>query len=73
MAITRESSIEEIFASFPEHSLEIAEELRALGLGCIGCSQAAMETLEEGLQNHGLSEEQIEEVIEKLNKIVAEK
>lgn len=70
MTIKKTHSIEEIFTTFPEYSLEIAEELHSLGLGCVGCHAAAFETLEEGLRNHGMNEKQINEVVEKLNQII---
>ena len=37
------------------------------GLHCIGCHIAVVETLEEGSRAHGLSEEQINEMVAELN------
>lgn len=71
--ITKNLTISEIFASFPEQTPEIAEELRNAGLGCVGCISAGLETLEMGMQNHGFSDEQIDKVVERLNEIVSKK
>ncbi|MCW8965938.1 MAG: DUF1858 domain-containing protein [Candidatus Pacearchaeota archaeon] len=41
--------------------------LFAHGLHCIGCGFAAMETLEQGCLAHGMTKEQVKELVEKLN------
>jgi len=38
------------------------------GLHCIGCMAASMETLEQGALAHGMTEDQINEMVENLNK-----
>jgi hybrid cluster-associated redox disulfide protein len=43
------------------------------GMFCVGCGAAAMETLEEGAQVHGMSEKKIDKMIEYLNKIISDK
>lgn len=37
------------------------------GLHCVGCCGAAMETIEAGAKMHGLTDKQIDEMIEKIN------
>ena len=37
------------------------------GLGCIGCSMAHMETIEQGCKGHGFSDEDVDELVKKLN------
>ena len=44
------------------------EILMEAGLGCVGCSLATEETLEQGLMSHGMGKKEIEEVINELNK-----
>lgn len=44
-----------------------AEVLMQAGLGCIGCSLAHAETLEQGLMTHGFEKKEINKIIEKLN------
>ena len=62
--ITKQTNIMEAMDINPE----TAEVLMEAGLGCIGCSLAHAETLEQGLMAHGFESKQIDEVIEKLNK-----
>jgi hybrid cluster-associated redox disulfide protein len=40
------------------------------GLHCIGCMAASMETLEQGALVHGMTEDQINKMVEDLNKKV---
>ena len=49
------------------------EILFGYGLHCIGCHLSPMETLEEGAKAHGLSDSQIKEIVDKLNKLMKEK
>ncbi|MBT4376909.1 DUF1858 domain-containing protein [archaeon] len=62
--ITKETNIMEAMEINPK----AAEVLAKAGLGCLGCSFAHAETLEQGLMAHGFEEKEIDEVIEKLNK-----
>lgn len=39
------------------------------GLHCFGCMAASFETLEEGAKAHGMTEKEIEKMVEKLNQI----
>lgn len=68
--ITKTMKINEIFDKNPEKSPDLAKALSEIGLGCIGCAAASFESLEEGLIAHGFNDEQINEIIEKLNKII---
>lgn len=43
------------------------------GLHCVGCDGAAFETIEQGCQVHGMSEGEIEEMVEEINNVVKEK
>ncbi|MEA3248378.1 MAG: DUF1858 domain-containing protein [Nanoarchaeota archaeon] len=45
-----------------------ADILTEAGLGCLGCSMAAFETLEQGLAAHGFGEKEVEDILERLNK-----
>lgn len=44
------------------------EVLMDSGMGCIGCPMAMQETIEEGCKAHGMSNKDIDKLIEKLNK-----
>lgn len=62
--ITKNTNIMEALEINPK----TAEVLSKAGLGCLGCSMAHAETLEQGLVTHGFEEKEIKKIIEKLNK-----
>lgn len=66
MKINKDMSITEILQNFPETQ----SVFRDLNLGCLGCVAASFETLEAGLNAHGLN---VEEVLAKLNEAVENK
>jgi len=70
MQITKEMTLEEIFTVCPQQNDLISEELRKMGLRCLGCHMASFESIEQGLQNHGFSEEDIDNFIDKINNIM---
>ena len=61
--ITKEMKIKEILEKKPE----AAEILIQAGITCLGCPMAAMETLEQGLKAHGKTDEEIDDIIKKIN------
>ena len=67
--ITKDMLIMEVISRYPE----TAEIMLELGLHCVGCFLAQQETIEQGALAHGMSPEQIDEMIERLNKLVEEK
>lgn len=58
--ITKDMTIAEILKQKPES----AQILMGLGMGCLGCPSASMETLVNACEIHGL---ELNEVLEKLN------
>lgn len=46
---------------------EIAKVLGEAGLHCVGCHVSTMETIEQGCLGHGMSQEQIDELMEEIN------
>jgi iron-sulfur cluster assembly accessory protein len=70
--ISKEMTIEEIFARFPHKSQKLAQEMTNRGLHCVGCGAAVWETLEAGMLSHGFSPEDVEEMLVRLNEILAE-
>jgi len=61
--ITKNTKMSEILEAKPE-AVEILFEA---GMGCCGCPMAQQESLEEGCKAHGMSDKDIEEIVEKLN------
>jgi iron-sulfur cluster assembly protein len=70
--ITRDMTIEDIFAKFPAKSQKLAQEITNTGLHCVGCQAATWETLEAGMLGHGFAEEQIDGLVKRLNAILSE-
>ena len=61
--IKKDQLISDIITSHPE----TVEVLMDSGLHCIGCPMRSQETLEQGCQAHGMSDEQIDELVKSLN------
>ena len=64
-AITKDMGVNEILMIKPE----AADLLLETGMHCLGCPMAQMETLEQGCFAHGMSEEEIKKLVEKLNRL----
>lgn len=71
--ITRDMTIEDIFSKFPQKSQKLAQEMTNRGLHCVGCGAATWETLETGMLSHGFSDEEIDDLVARLNEILSEK
>lgn len=64
MNITKNMSIIEIVQKYPQ----TVEVFRKYGMGCLGCSAARFENVEQGAAAHGID---IEALVTDLNKVVA--
>jgi hybrid cluster-associated redox disulfide protein len=62
MKITRDMTIEEVVSKYPE----TIKVFMQAGLGCLGCSAARFENIEQGAQVHGID---IDQLIADLNEI----
>ncbi len=65
MKVHKNMTISEIIELIPKS----AEVLTEIGLNCINCPMRSMETLEEGAKGHGLKDEEIDKIIEKINQL----
>ena len=70
--IHRQMTIEEILGMFPNKAQKLAQEITNAGLHCIGCHAAVWETLEAGMMTHGKTDEQIDELVRRLNALLQE-
>lgn len=70
--INRQMTIQEILNLFPFKAQKLAFEISNAGLHCVGCHAATWETLEAGMYGHGKSDEQINELEARLNKLLQE-
>ena len=64
MKKTRKTNLNELVMRRPE----LAGLLLSSGMGCVGCPMARSETLEDGCRAHGMNDEEIKKLIDKLNK-----
>jgi len=67
--ITKNMKILDLVNEYPE----AAEVLFEAGIHCVGCHLAANESLEQGLSAHGLTEKEIDDLIEKIKEKIKPK
>lgn len=65
-------TIEEILTTYPHKAQKLAQELTNAGLHCVGCQAATWETLEVGMLGHGMSQDDIQKLTAKLNRVLKE-
>ncbi len=63
MKITKKTKFSEIL----EIREDAAEILFEAGLHCVGCPMTAQESLEDGCLAHGMSQKEIDKLLERLN------
>ncbi len=71
--IDKNMTIEEILGMFPYKAQRLSQEITNAGLHCVGCHAAVWETLEGGMLGHGKNQHQIDDLVNKLNNLLAEK
>jgi len=64
MKITKKTNMHELLTIRPE----LAGLFFQSGMGCVGCPMSKGETIEEGCKVHGMSDKEIDKLVEKLNK-----
>ena len=64
--IDKEMTFGELIHSYPEAAMILMK----YGMHCIGCHIAVMETIEQGAKAHGLSDDDIDKMIEEINQEV---
>lgn len=73
LKIHRQMTIEEILSLFPYKAQRLSHEITNAGLHCVGCHAAVWETLEGGMKGHGMNDEAIDRLVERLNALLEEK
>ncbi|MGK5593816.1 MAG: iron-sulfur cluster assembly accessory protein [Parachlamydiaceae bacterium] len=63
-------TINEILSGYPQYTQRLAQELTNAGLHCVGCGAAHVETLEAGMFGHGKTQDQINDLVDRLNAIL---
>lgn len=69
--ITSEMTLTQILELFPDHREELYDALGNAGFCCGCCSQSSSETLKQGMTHHGMTAEEMEEILTQLNEIVS--
>jgi iron-sulfur cluster assembly accessory protein len=72
VVINRLMTIEQILSLFPHKAQKLSQEITRAGLHCVGCHAATWETLEAGMMGHGMSDEQINTLVTRLNALLEE-
>src|SRR5437868_1913184 len=70
--IHAQMTIEEILSLFPQKAQRLSQEITNAGLHCVGCHAAVWETLEGGMKGHGMNEEAIQRLVDRLNALLDE-
>lgn len=71
--IHRHMTIDEILSLFPYKAQRLSQEITNAGLHCVGCHAATWETLEAGMMGHGMTNESIDRLVQRLNALLEEK
>ena len=66
IVITREMNLGEVVFKYPE----AAEVLTDYGLSCVGCFASSFDTIEQGAKIHQLSDEELDEMLERINEVI---
>lgn len=61
--ITKDMTLGDVIKKYPRAATVMTER----GLHCVGCGVSYLETIEQGAKGHGMSEEQIDEMLKELN------
>src|SRR5271170_4563163 len=70
--IHRQMTIEQILALFPYKAQRLSQEITNAGLHCVGCHAATYETLEAGMRGHGMADEAVDRLVDRLNALLEE-
>lgn len=69
MKISKKDNIAEVLMKHPE----VAEVLLDYGLHCVGCPASGLDTIEKGAEIHGMKDEEIEEMVARVNEVLEHK
>ncbi|MFA4873026.1 MAG: iron-sulfur cluster assembly scaffold protein [Patescibacteria group bacterium] len=69
VVVNKEMNISELVARWPETRMVLSE----YNLHCVGCHASSFDTLEAGAKVHGMSEDEINQMMDDLNLIISDK
>ena len=64
--VTKDMNLAEVVQKYPD----TAEVLLDYGLHCVGCHFNTLDSIEAGSKLHGLSDEEIDEMITRINEVI---
>lgn len=67
--ITKNMKFSEVIMKYP-NTIGV---MMKYGLHCVGCQAASFETIQQGAKAHGLTDKQLNAMIDEMNKIIGEK
>lgn len=73
MLISKDITIDEIFQRFPSQSQKLAQLMTNAGLHCVGCSASTFETIEQGMIGHGMTQKDVNSLVNELNQSLESK
>jgi len=68
--IDRHMTIQSILDLFPHKAQRLSQEINNAGLHCVGCHAATWETLEGGMNGHGMGDAEIDRLVDRLNMLL---
>ncbi len=66
--VTKDMTIGDVIRKYPA----AIEPLQDAGVHCVGCHVSFHETLEQGFKGHGMADEEVDVIIENINKAISE-
>jgi hybrid cluster-associated redox disulfide protein len=64
--IKKEMNLAEVIFKYPQ----LAEVLLDFGLHCVGCMANSFDTIEMGAKVHGMSDQEVDEMVDRLNEVI---
>ena len=64
--ITKDHNVGELVFAYPK----TAEVLLDYGLHCVGCGAMHFDTIEAGAKLHGLTDDEVEELVVRINEVI---
>jgi hybrid cluster-associated redox disulfide protein len=64
--VTKDMNLADILFKYPD----VAEVLLDYGLHCVGCFANSFDTIEAGAKIHGMSDEEVDEMVLRVNEVI---
>jgi hybrid cluster-associated redox disulfide protein len=64
--VTKDMNLADVLFKYPD----VSEVLLDYGLHCVGCFANSFDTIEAGAKIHGMSDEEVEEMVQRVNEVI---